>query len=222
MPSKKTSAQSAPPTAQPRRRGAPPGNLNALKHGLYSKFFRDADLDQLHASEEQDVSQEIELLRLIIQRTTERSADAQTFDDQLRFLRILAYATSQLTHLLNIQKAYRKAQRSKETDASLNEIEAAMRRNIVSHLTSTMDRPSTTTAQAPTPAGTADPPRPADPTPEGDSNPSRPADPTPAGITDAPRPADSTTQPSLFNQGPAETPQTKPNKFWPTFIEDDP
>jgi len=44
---------------QKRGRGAQPGNLNALRHGFYSRYFRSielADLDQLSAGLESEIA----------------------------------------------------------------------------------------------------------------------------------------------------------------------
>jgi hypothetical protein len=60
------------------KRGAPHGNLNALKHGFYSRQFREQEKAELnHAS--RSVRDEINLLRVINQRiaklTSEESYD---------------------------------------------------------------------------------------------------------------------------------------------------
>ena len=55
---------------EPQKRGAPQGNLNALKHGLYSRFFRDLEKDGLNQAT-RSLQDEIHLLRVLIQRLIE-------------------------------------------------------------------------------------------------------------------------------------------------------
>ena len=48
-----------------RKRGAPPGNQNARKHGLYSKFLTPAQAEKYeHALEIKDLTREIAIVRL--------------------------------------------------------------------------------------------------------------------------------------------------------------
>jgi uncharacterized protein YjcR len=88
-----------------RRRGAQPGNLNALKHGFYARQFHQAelnDLDQLVSSGLQD---EIAMLRLIIRRVVQLAAQAESLDQLLRLLNTLSHATANLGRLMKIQYA---------------------------------------------------------------------------------------------------------------------
>jgi len=87
----------------PRKRGAQPGNKNALKHGYYSPLFRSAELKKLKALSNPGLSDEIEMLRLVISRVVERAGDAQSFDQLLRYLSTLSHATAQLSRLIRTQ-----------------------------------------------------------------------------------------------------------------------
>lgn len=49
-----------------KKRGAPAGNLNALRHGLYSKFYRPEEAKRLEIMH--DLSEEIAVLRVILGR----------------------------------------------------------------------------------------------------------------------------------------------------------
>jgi hypothetical protein len=52
-----------------RKRGAPKGNLNSLKHGFYSKVFNEAEkLEFNHAAGIEGIDEEIALLRLEIKK----------------------------------------------------------------------------------------------------------------------------------------------------------
>jgi len=56
---------------QGRRRGAPVGNRNAVKHGFYSRELNKEDRSKLKkAANIEDISQEIALLRFEIQKAT--------------------------------------------------------------------------------------------------------------------------------------------------------
>jgi hypothetical protein len=184
------SSKNPPKGAKSRRRpGAPPGNLNALKHGFYSKIFRNTELEELHQFDAQDVAQEIELLRIIIRRTAERAAEAESFDSQLRFLSVLGQSTAQLTRLLNVQESYLRAQRS-EADGEYmvelyNEMCADTRRRFAS--LHTKGKP----AQAPPAA-----PPVKNEVPQGDCS-----------------------QGSLFSDEDSQSQEAADDKFWPTYID---
>ncbi|MEA3439735.1 MAG: hypothetical protein U9R58_05580 [Chloroflexota bacterium] len=88
----------------PRNRGAQPGNRNALKHGYYSPLFRSAELKNLKALSNPGLSDEIEMLRLVICRIVERASDETlTFDQHLRYLNAISHATAQLSRLIRTQ-----------------------------------------------------------------------------------------------------------------------
>ncbi len=95
------------PSTEKRRRGAPIGNTNALKHGFYSRSFREidcSDLDKIHFSGLQD---EITMLRVYIRRVTEMSDLITTFSDAVGLLRVLSLASISLTRLLATQSLIR-------------------------------------------------------------------------------------------------------------------
>ncbi len=85
------------------RRGAPLGNTNALKHGFYSRSFRQidcTDLDQVRFSGLED---EITMLRVFIRRLTDLSQHIETFPEALSLLRVLSLASISLTRLITTQ-----------------------------------------------------------------------------------------------------------------------
>ena len=94
----------SPTPSSPRRRGGQKGNLNAIKHGFYSRLFRRSELKQLQALSNPGLSDEIEMLRLIIRRVIDRASEAETFDQLLRYLTTLSMATAQLSRLLRTQR----------------------------------------------------------------------------------------------------------------------
>ena len=66
MPTKPPAKQSRSQTT--RKRGAQPGNTNALKHGFYTKNFSLAERRGLEATQEIVLADEIALLRVLIRR----------------------------------------------------------------------------------------------------------------------------------------------------------
>ena len=56
------------PSKPPRRRGAPFGNRNALKHGFYARNFDPGDTKDLDEHEFDGLTDEIILLRVYIRR----------------------------------------------------------------------------------------------------------------------------------------------------------
>ena len=97
-----TSIPSQPPKP-PRRRGAPRGNLNALKHGFYSHLFRKIELGDLQALPLDGLQDEIGMLRVLIRRVMELAQDVQDLDQALRLLNTLSLATANLSRLVKTQ-----------------------------------------------------------------------------------------------------------------------
>ena len=55
----------------PKKPGAPPGNLNALKHGFYSRNFKPLELRDLDAALAEGLENEIAMLRVAARRLFE-------------------------------------------------------------------------------------------------------------------------------------------------------
>ena len=88
----------------PSKRGAPKGNRNALKHGFYSRLFRSTELEQLRSLSTPGLTDEIEMLRLVIRRVVDQASEVQDLDQLLRYLSTLSHATAQLSRLLRTQR----------------------------------------------------------------------------------------------------------------------
>ncbi len=58
---------------RPRKRGAPRGNRNALKHGIYSHTFSRKEIQRLDKNVEGEFHDEEEYLRILIARVAEFS-----------------------------------------------------------------------------------------------------------------------------------------------------
>ena len=97
------SAPSAPPAGR-RGRGAPPGNKNALKHGFYSRSFREIDLTDLEKNKFTGLQDEITMLRVYMRFLTEMAGNINNFSDALGLLRVLSMASISLSRLITTQK----------------------------------------------------------------------------------------------------------------------
>jgi hypothetical protein len=92
------------PSSPRKPRGAPPGNLNAIKHGFYSKQFRKNDLADLELTDFTGLLDEIKLLRVYIRRVVELGRDTNDLAEALTILRVLCLASASLNRLLKTQR----------------------------------------------------------------------------------------------------------------------
>jgi hypothetical protein len=88
------------PRKTKRRRGAPPGNANALKHGFYSPRFNAGELRDLDTFPANNLQDEILMLRVFIRRVLDRSDQLDSPNDYISMLRALSLATRSITSLL--------------------------------------------------------------------------------------------------------------------------
>jgi hypothetical protein len=95
-----------------KRRGAQPGNLNALKHGFYSRSFKDLENTDLEAMLAQDLDSEIAMLRVVVRRAFELSTTPageaesdpnERLDKAIHVMNSLGMASIRLGSLLKIQ-----------------------------------------------------------------------------------------------------------------------
>jgi uncharacterized protein YjcR len=86
--------------------GAPKGNLNALKHGYYSRRFRKLETNDLARLEEDNgLIGEITLLRVLIRRVFEAAnEEADNLDTWIKALKTLGTAFARLATLIKAQR----------------------------------------------------------------------------------------------------------------------
>lgn len=94
--------QISPP--KKRSRGAQPGNLNALKHGFYSRIFQDRESLDLEAILDSDLKDEIAMLRVMIRRVLRYAEDVESLDEAVHLLRAISVGSGKLATLLRVQK----------------------------------------------------------------------------------------------------------------------
>jgi hypothetical protein len=84
-------------------RGAPPGNLNALKHGFYSRQFRKLETGDLDTLLEKGLESEINLLRVVTRRVFDMAANVATLEEGYALLSVLSDASLRLASILKTQ-----------------------------------------------------------------------------------------------------------------------
>jgi hypothetical protein len=93
-----------PKPNQKRKPGGQPGNLNAFKHGFYSRRFRAIEMNDLDTVLTDSLDDEIALVRIIIRRVFEfADSDAENLDDWQTALSVLGAASTRLAGLLRTQ-----------------------------------------------------------------------------------------------------------------------
>jgi hypothetical protein len=85
-------------------RGAPKGNLNALKNGFYSRLFHNAETSDLASDCPGNLEPEITLLRVMMRRTMELADGIDDLREATRVLDALGAAAGRLASLLRTQK----------------------------------------------------------------------------------------------------------------------
>jgi uncharacterized protein YjcR len=98
-----------------RKRGGQPGNLNALKHGHYSRRLQEPDA-------ETNLEQEITLMRTLVRRVSKQAENPEAeLDVLLKTLNAIGAATDRLARVLKVQKAFVEAALGDETNISAEE-----------------------------------------------------------------------------------------------------
>jgi len=86
-----------------RRRGAPIGNTNAVKHGMYSPCHNPGIYTEESERSNQTLDEEIAHLRFFMRRLYELSESVDNIYDAAGLLRVLSMASTSLTNLLKAQ-----------------------------------------------------------------------------------------------------------------------
>ena len=91
------------PLSPKRRRGAPPGNTNAVKHGMYSPRHNPAIYTEESQRSKQDLGEEIAHLRFFMRRLYELSESVDNIYDAAGLCRVMSIASTSLTNMLKAQ-----------------------------------------------------------------------------------------------------------------------
>ena len=105
-----------------KKRGAQPGNNNALQHGLYSAAFKAEENRLLGESSATDLTAEIELIRVMNTRFLESLQTSQPLDPetQLSALRVVTLSSQAIMGLIRLQSQRTVA--NKEMDDIMRQI----------------------------------------------------------------------------------------------------
>jgi len=87
-----------------RKRGGQPGNLNALKHGFYSRQFRDQEIQDLEDVDAAGLKDEIAMMRVMARRLMEMSMGCQDLDQLVSVVGALGMASSRLASMLRTER----------------------------------------------------------------------------------------------------------------------
>ncbi|HSB66921.1 MAG TPA: hypothetical protein VLD65_10100 [Anaerolineales bacterium] len=111
--------------------GAPKGNLNALKHGYYSRLFRRGEVNEL-PEEAACLEHEITLLRVMIRRTMQLADGIDDLKEATRVLDALGAAANRLAGLLRLQKSLteNRSQVTDEISIAIQQVNAELRSKI--------------------------------------------------------------------------------------------
>jgi hypothetical protein len=88
-----------------RKRGAPKGNLNALKHGIFSEQLRGADISALQAIDPTSVKDEITVLRVILRRLIELIKSSESVTELTGLVHNLTAVSNSLGRLIRVYSA---------------------------------------------------------------------------------------------------------------------
>ena len=91
------------PLSPKRRRGAPVGNTNALKHGMYSPRSNPTVYAEESQRSKQTLDEEIAFMRFFIRRLVELSESVDNLYDAAGLLRVFSMASTSLTNMMKAQ-----------------------------------------------------------------------------------------------------------------------
>ena len=83
-----------------RHRGGQPGNINALKHGFYTRRFNQTDLAGVESTDYNGLMEEIAIIRLYARRLIELDDQSTNITQVSNILRILCLASLTITRLV--------------------------------------------------------------------------------------------------------------------------
>ena len=93
-----------------RKKGAQPGNLNALKHGFYSRQFQERELVDLEEIDAEGLENEIAMLRVMMRRLMEMVNNCDNLDQLNAVVGTLGMASSRLASMLRTESFLGKKQ----------------------------------------------------------------------------------------------------------------
>ena len=93
------------PAEKKRKRGGQPGNTNAVQHGFFSRRFLKGEIETLDLMEEyNDISSEIKLVRIALDRAITRMTGEIDIDRTVALLNAIVRGAAKIGHLKKIQE----------------------------------------------------------------------------------------------------------------------
>lgn len=87
----------------PLSRGGQPGNLNALKHGFYTRRIRKRDLSGVEDTNIKGLAEEIALIRIFTRRLVECADPSADIYELAGVLRTICLASATITRIIKAQ-----------------------------------------------------------------------------------------------------------------------
>jgi hypothetical protein len=118
-------------TASPqtrRKRGAPKGNLNALKHGFYSEQLRRAEIAALEGVDPTSIKDEIGVLRVVVRRLIQLIKISESVPELTSLITTLSTLTGNLGRLIHVYSVV--SPKKSEGDRLLDEVLAKLTREL--------------------------------------------------------------------------------------------
>jgi hypothetical protein len=112
-----------------RKPGAQPGNINALKHGFYSRHFNQMELEDLDAALEHGLQNELAMLRVAIRRFFDLAIrdEDQDLVSAGQTLSLLSMAAGKLAAITRIQHMLGGDQKDEILQSISNAIDIVMK-----------------------------------------------------------------------------------------------
>ncbi len=107
-----------------RKRGAPPGNLNALKHGRYTREARARKPAPVSRAKFEDIDQHILFIQKFMRHLYEVGMHSTDLDQTLHLLTSYSLAAFALTRMLRLRE------KNLSADASVNNLESALMKSL--------------------------------------------------------------------------------------------
>lgn len=105
-----------------RKRGGQPGNVNAFRHGMYSKFLKPEERRKREGSQRADLAEEIQLVRVIIHRIISTLDTSGNLPQLEHYLSIISLAGQRLGNMLRTQKLWLAADEVTWWESMMDEI----------------------------------------------------------------------------------------------------
>ena len=106
-----------------RRPGAQIGNMNALKHGFYTRCIKKRDLSGVEDTNIKGLAEEIALIRIFTRRLVESADPSADLYELAGVLRTICLASATITRIIKAQ-----AFLGKDSTGLCEEVEEAIRR----------------------------------------------------------------------------------------------